>query len=161
MPVDIFLKIEGIKGESKDDQYKEQIEVQSYSFGLTQAGTFAFGGGGGAGKAQFQDISFAARVSKASPMLFLKCANGQHLPGATLSARKAGERPLEFLQIKLNDVIITSYQNGGSSGSDSLPVDQFSINYAKIEFAYTEQKDDGSAGEVTRAAWDVKANTGG
>lgn len=160
MAVDYFLKIEGIKGESTDDKHKGEIDVESFSWGLTQSGTMGLGGGGGAGKVQFQDFHFTKKVSKASPQLFLGCAKGEHIKEATLTARKAGERQQEFLVITMNDVLITSYQSGGSS-SDVLPTDQVSMNFAKIEYIYKEQKEDGSLGGDVSASWDVKANRRG
>lgn len=157
MAVDMFLKIEGIKGESTDDKHKDEIEILSYSWGASQSGTLAFGGGGGAGKVQFQDFHFTSRVSKASPLLFLGCATGEHIKDATLSARKAGEKQEDFLVIKLNDVLVSSYQAGGSSGGD-IPTDQISLNYSKIEFSYVPQKPDGGLDAPVRTGWDLKLN---
>jgi len=158
MAVDMFLKIDGIPGGSADSKHKDEIEVMSYSWGLTQTGTMAFGGGGGAGKVQFQDFHFAQEVGKASPLLFKSCASGQHIKVATLTVRKAGESQQEFLQIKLNDVLISSYSSSGASGGDAVPVDQFSINFAKIEYAVTTQEDTGRPSETLKAGWDLKAN---
>ena len=155
MAVDMFLKIDGIKGESTDSKHKDEIEIFSYSWGLTQSGGLASGGGGGAGKVQFQDFHFTKTVDKTSPSLFLKCATGQHIKEATLSARKAGEGQQDFLIIKLNDVLVSSYQTGGSSGD--LPSDQVSINYAKIEYIHRSQDETGKV-EETKAGWDLKAN---
>lgn len=157
MAVDMFLKIDGIKGESTDTKHKDEIEIFSYSWGLTQSGGLASGGGGGAGKVQFQDFHFTKNVDKTSPSLFLKCATGTHIKEAMLSVRKAGEGQKDFLIIKLNDVLVSSYQSGGSSGGD-LPTDQVSINYAKIEYSVTTQDPTGAAGETVRAGWDLKAN---
>ena len=156
--VEYSLKIDGIKGESRDDQHKDEIEILSYSWGVSQSGTLAFGGGGGAGKVQFQDFHFTSSLSKASPLLFLGCATGEHIKDATLTARKAGEKQQDFLIIKMNDILITSYQTGGSSGSDTVPTDQFALNFAKIEYSYIPQKPDGSSDAAVRAGWDLKLN---
>src|SRR5918995_4005319 len=101
MAVDYFLKIDGIEGESADKAHAKEIELLSFSWGLSQAGAGAHGGGGGAGKAAFQDFVFVARVSKASPKLFLTCASGQHVKSVVLSCRRSGGAQLEFLKIKL------------------------------------------------------------
>ena len=156
--VEYFLKVDGIKGESRDNKHEHQIEILSYHWGVTQTGTMAFGGGGGAGKAQFTDFSFTNNVSKASPLLFLKCANGEHIKEATLSARKAGGEQQDFLIIKMNDVLVSSYQTGGSSSSDAVPTDQVGINYAKIEYIYKPQRPDGSFEGDVSAGWDLKKN---
>jgi len=157
MASDMFLKIDGIEGESSDDKHKNEIEVESFSWGLTQTGTFAFGGGAGAGKAQFQDFHFVTNTSKASPKLFLTCAAGEHIKEATLTVRKSGENPQDYLFIKMNDVLISSYQTGGSQGGGN-PVDQVSLNFAKIEYSFKPQKPDGSLEAAIVAGWDLKLN---
>lgn len=156
--VDYFLKIDGIEGESTDAKHKGEIEVESFSWGVSQTGTLAFGGGGGAGKAQFQDFHFTSPTSKASPTLMLGCATGQHIKVATLTARKAGKEQQEFLKITLTDILVSSYQSGGSSSSDTGPADQFSLNFAKVQFSYQAQKPDGTLDAAVLAGWDLKAN---
>lgn len=157
MAVDMFLKITEIPGESRDDKHKGEIDVFSFSWALSQSASAAGGGGGGAGKSEFQDFSFAMPVSKASPKLFLACASGQYLQEATLTVRKAGEQQVEFLVYKLSDCLVSTYQEGGDSGSD-LPVDAFSLNFAKIEVSYKEQDSKGGVGAETKAGWDLKQN---
>jgi type VI secretion system secreted protein Hcp len=149
--VDYFLKIDGIPGESQDSKHKGEIEVESFSWGATQTS----GPGGGAGKVQLQDFHFVTTVSKASPKLFLACASGQHLKDARLVARKAGKDQQEFLVYRFTDVLVSSYQTGGSGG-DTLPIDQISLNFAKIEIEFRPQKPDGSLGPAEKAGWDVK-----
>ena len=107
MAPDIFAKIGDIKGESLDDKHKDEIEVLSWSWGVTNAAPKG-GGGGGAGKASFRDLTFTHHIDKASPLLLKGCATGQHLKEATITHRKAGKGQQEFLIIKMNDVIITS-----------------------------------------------------
>jgi type VI secretion system secreted protein Hcp len=159
MAVDIFLKLDGIKGESQDSKHKEEIDVMSYSFGASQSGTMAYGGGGGAGKVQFQDLSFTHRVDKSSPILFLHCANGHHIKEATLTNRKAGKEQQEYLVLKLTDLIVSSVQHGDSAGGE-LPMESVSINFAKIEMEYKEQKKDGTLGAGVKFNWDQKLNKG-
>jgi type VI secretion system secreted protein Hcp len=143
MASDIFLKIEEIPGESQDNAHKGEIEIFSYSWGLSQTGTASSGGGGGAGKASFQDLHFESTVTKASPLLAKFCATGQHIKKATLVVRKAGERSVEYIKVTLEDVLVSSYQQAGSNAGDR-PEDAFSLNYAKIEFDYFPQRADGS-----------------
>jgi type VI secretion system secreted protein Hcp len=159
MAFDAFLKLDGIEGESTDDAHKGEIEVFSFSWGVTQTGTTGGGGGGGAGKASFQDIHFAQRTSKASPLLFKACATGQHIKKAVLTVRKAGGRQqLEFIKIELEDVLISSYLPSGDTGGDA-PVEEVALNFSKIQFTYTPQKADGSADEPVSAGFDLKGNT--
>ena len=157
--VDYFLKIDGIPGESTDGKHKGEIQIESFSWGLSNSGPAAHGGGG-AGKAAFQDFSFVTQVTKASPKLFLACASGAHIKQAILTARKAGKVQQEFLKVTLSDLLVSSYQTEGSGG-DVVPTDQVSLNFSKIEVSYREQKADGSLGENNVAGWDIKANKGG
>lgn len=156
MPSDYLLEIDGIKGESQDGKHKEAIEVESFSFGATNDGSFSSGGGGGSGKVSFQDIHFTTAVNKASPLLMLYCANGKHIKKATLFIRKAGEKQLDFMKVTLSDILVSSYQSGGAEGSKSLPVDQFALNFAKIQFEYAPQKADGSLEGPVTGGWDLK-----
>ncbi len=156
--VDYFLKLKGIEGESTDHKHKAEIDVESFSWGETNSGTQASGGGGGAGKVSMQDFHFVMRVSKASPKLMLACATGEHIGDGTLVCRKAGTDQQEFMTIKMTDLLVSSYQTGGSAHGDVVPMDQVSLNYAKIEFEYKEQKADGSLGGAVKAGYDLKAN---
>jgi type VI secretion system secreted protein Hcp len=136
MAFDAFLKIEGIQGESSDKTHPGEIEIESFSWGVSNTGSVVVGGGAGAGKAVSQDFHFATSLSKASPSLMLACATGRHFPTATLTCRKAGgSSQVEFLKIKLVEVLVSSYQTGGvADGDAALPMDQFSLNFAKIDF---------------------------
>lgn len=156
--VDYFLKIDGIDGESTDSKHKNEIDVLSWSWGETQSGTMAGGGGGGAGKVAMQDFHFVMKVNKASPKLLQACACGEHIKKAVLICRKAGKDQQEYLKITLSDLIVSSYQTGGSSGSDIVPTDQISLNYSKIEFEYKEQKADGTLGGAVKGGWNLKEN---
>ena len=156
MASDFHLEIEGIKGESKDSKHKDTIEIQSFSWGVTNAGSHGAGLGGGAGKASFQDIHFSAPVCKASPTLALSCANGKHIKKAVLHVRKQGGDQQEYYTITLEDLLVSSYQCGGSEGSMVLPTDQFSLNYAKVRYEYKPQKADGALDAPVTMTWDIK-----
>jgi type VI secretion system secreted protein Hcp len=156
--VDYFLKIEGIEGESQDHKHKGEIQIESYSIGAHQTGAHAAGGGGGAGKASLQDFNFVMLANKASPKLFLACCTGEHYKKATLVCRKAGKDQQEYLKITLSDLLVSSFTNGGPFGGGVLPSDSVSLNFAKIEFEYKEQKADGTLGAAVKAGWDVKAS---
>jgi type VI secretion system secreted protein Hcp len=156
--VDYFLKIDGIQGESLDAKHKGEIALESFSWGETAAGSLVAGGGGGAGKVHVEDLHVVMKLSKASPLLFLACATGQHLKQAILTARKAGKAQLEFLVYKFSDVLVSGYHTSGSSSGDVVPMDQVAFNFARIEVEYRPQKADGSLDLPVKAGWDVKAN---
>ncbi len=155
--VDYFLKIDGIEGESQDSKHKGDIDVLSWSWGESNAGSHAGGGGGGAGKVSMQDFHFVMTVNKAAPKLLLACATGEHIKKATLVCRKAGKEQQEFLKYTFTDMMVSSYQTGGSQGA-VMATEQISMNYAKMEIEYKEQKADGSLGGAIKAGYDLKAN---
>jgi len=156
--VDYFLKLDGVPGESGDSKHKGEIDVESWSWGETQSGTHVGGGGGGAGKVSMQDFHFVMKMNKASPTLFLKCAGGDHIQKAVLTCRKAGGQQQEYLLITMSDLLVSSYQTGGSAHGDVVPTDQISLNFTKIELDYKEQDAKGNLQGATKAGWNVKEN---
>jgi type VI secretion system secreted protein Hcp len=156
--VDYFLKIDGVDGESQDSGHKGEIELRSWSWSATNSGSSSYGGGAGAGKVSMQDFHFTKKIDKASPKLMQACASGEHYPKATCVARKAGKEQQEFLKITFSDVMISSYQTGGSDGGDPIPMDSISFNFGKIEFEYKEQKADGTVSGAVQGKWDLKQN---
>jgi type VI secretion system secreted protein Hcp len=155
--VDYFLKIEGVEGESTDSKFKNSIDVESWSWGENNSGSFAFGGGGGAGKVSMQDFHFVMRINKASPKLSLACATGEHLKKAVLTCRKAGGEQQPYLIVTMSDLLVSSYQSGGAHG-DVLPMDQISLNFAKIEWEYKPQDEKGKTGAPVKTGYDLKQN---
>jgi Hemolysin-coregulated protein (uncharacterized) len=156
--VDYFLKLDGIKGESADSKHKGEIDLESFSWGATQGGTHSSGGGGGAGKVQMQDFHFVMKSNTASPKLMEACATGEHIKNATLICRKAGKEQHEYMKWTFSDLLVSSYQTGGSSHGDVIPMDQVSLNFSKIEFEYKAQKADGTLDGPVKAGYDLKAN---
>jgi type VI secretion system secreted protein Hcp len=157
MAVDIFLKLDPIKGESLDEKCKDQIDVLSWSFGESQSGTFHSGSGGGAGKVNVQDLHFTHFVDKATPELFKVCAKGTHIPSALLTVRKAGDKPLDYLTIEMENVLVSSVSTGGSHGDDRI-VENVSLNFRKLKMIYRTQTDTGAGGKSPTFGWDIPAN---
>jgi type VI secretion system secreted protein Hcp len=157
MAVDMFLKLGDVPGESKDKVHKGEIDVLAWSWGASNAGSFHTGGGGGAGKVNVQDLSFTKYIDLSSTEIFLATCNGKHFPEATLVVRKAGESPLEYLTITMEDVLITSYSTGGSGGEDRL-TENVTLNFAKVKMTYKEQAPKGAQAQSPSVAWDIAAN---
>ena len=151
-----FLKLDGVPGESKDAKHPGEIELESFSWGESNIGAAAGGGGGAAGKVQVEDLHVVMKESKASPLLFLTSVSGRLIKQAVLTGRKAGKAPVEFLVIKLTDVVVSSYHTGG--GTAAAPDDQVSLNFGKIEFAFTAEGPDGKPEAPVKVGWDVKRN---
>ena len=156
--VDYFLKLDGVDGESGDAKHKGEIELESFSWGESNSGGFAHGSGGGAGKVSMQDFHFVMKLNKASPKLMFACAAGEHIKSGILVARKAGGEQQEYLTVKMTDVLVSSYQTGGSGQSDIVPMDQISLNFSKIEFEYKPQDATGKVGQAVKTGWDLKLN---
>lgn len=157
MAMDMFLKLDDVKGESTDSKHKDEVDVLSWSWGMSQSGTTHMGGGGGSGKVAVQDISVTKHVDKGSPVLALACMTGKHFKQGLLTIRKAGDKPLEYLKIKMDEVIITSISHGGSGGEDRL-TETISLNFAKVGFVYTPQKPDGSGDAAVEAVYNIAEN---
>jgi type VI secretion system secreted protein Hcp len=158
MAVDMFLRLDDVKGESRDAKHKDSIEVLAWSWGMSQSGTMHSGTGGGAGKVSVQDISITKYIDKATPALTIHCCSGKHFKEGVLTVRKAaGDKPLEYLKITLKEIIVTSVSTGGSGGEDRL-TENISLNFAEFKSEYVPQKADGSQDSTKTAAWNIAAN---
>jgi len=160
MAVDAILRIEGpaIKGESKVDKHDEDIDIYSWSFGMTQSGTFHTGGGGGAGKVNVQDLSITKYVDASTCDLMLHCCNGAHIDKATLFIRKSGGKDnLEYIKIEMEKLMVTSVQPAGSPG-DELIMESVTFNFAKFKVIYQSQDDKGGKKKEYDMKWDMEKN---
>ena len=160
--VDYFLKIKDIEGESEDKNHKNEIDVLSFSWGETQTGSSAYGGGASTGKINMQDFHFTMKLNKATPKLMLACSTGKAIGDATFVGRKStGDgQGQEYMIWKFYDLIISSYQTGGSGGSDSVPTESISFNYAKMEMEYKLQDAKGTLKPAGAFKYDLKQNQG-
>lgn len=160
MALDMFINLgDKIKGESADSVQgpKGDVDVLAWSWGMSQSGTTHMGGGGGAGKANFQDLSFTKYVDSSSNALMIALAKGTHIPKVTLLVRKAGVGQLRYIEIDMEEVIVTSVSTGGSGGEDRL-TENVTLNFAKVKYSYAPQKPDGSADADKDFAWDIAGN---
>lgn len=162
MAFDCFLKIAGIPGESTDDKHKNWIEVLSYSWGLSQpvSGSASSGGGASSERADFQDFSVVKALDKASPKLMLACADGTHIDEVKLELCRAGGDKLKYMEYKLTNVLVSGYSPGGAAqGGETLPLEEVSFNYGKVELTYTHQARAGGRGHGNVAAgWNLEEN---
>ena len=159
MAVDMFLKIDGIKGESRDETKKDEIDVLAWSWGMSQSGSMHIGGGGGSGKVSVQDISVTKYLDRSSPNLMKACCKGDHIKEATLTVRKAGSSPVEYVVIKMFGVLVAAVSTGGSGGEDRL-TENLTLNFAKVQLDYQPQKEDGAKdGGTIPVKWNIEANS--
>ncbi len=157
MAVDMFIKIGDIKGESKDAKHGGEIDVLAWSWGLSQSGSAHLGAGAGSGKVNVQDLSLTKYVDSSSTALMVAACEGTHIKQASLTVRKAGDTPLEYIKITLDEVLVSSLTTGGSGGEDRL-TENVSLNFAKFKVEYTTQAETGGKGVTSTAAWDIPAN---
>ena len=155
---DYYLKIDTIEGEADAVGFEKCMQIESWSFGATNSGSASQGTGMGVGKCSLQDFHFTVMNGKASPQLFINCAKGCHNPTATLSCRKTGGdgNPFTYLKITFGDCVISSFQTGGSNGSQILPMEQISFNFTNITYEYFTQKPDGSVSLTNTVKYDIK-----
>ena len=158
MSTDIFVKIDGIKGESKGKGHEKEIDVLAWSFGVSQSGSFGQGGGGGSGKANVQDLTFTKHIDSASSDLMLATFCGKHIPEVVFTMQKAGENPLVYMKITLTNVIVTNHITGGTPGEER-PTENISLNFEKIKYEYDSQNEKGGKGEHYQMGWNVSQNT--
>lgn len=157
MAMDMFIKIGSLKGESRDSKHKEEIDVLAWSWGLSNSGSAQQGSGAGAGKVNVQDLSFTKYIDKSTPDLMLAACNGKHFDKAVLTVRKAGEQPLEYLLITMEEILISSVSTGGSGGEDRL-TENVTLNFAKVKVQYKEQTPTGGVGDKPEMGWDIAGN---
>jgi len=160
MAFDAFIKIGDIKGEATDSKHKDEIEVYSFHYGVTNAGQGGHGTGHGSGKCTVNDSHLVHKVDKSSPVLFQRCATGEHIKEALFTVRKAGGDKLEYLKVKLTGLIVSDVRPGGSAhGADDIPLEEVGLNFGKIEIDYQPQGADGkAAGGPVHGGWDTKLN---
>ena len=120
MAQDIFIKLDGIEGESQDDKHKNEIDVKKWSWQILQEAVMHQGSGGGSGKATVKDLTFVHTMDRSSPNLMKYCLTGKHIPTVVLTIRKAGGNPLEYVKITMNDVVITNVNPGGSNIDEGI-----------------------------------------
>jgi type VI secretion system secreted protein Hcp len=160
MAVDMFINMgANIKGETQDAAQKgaSDIDVLAWSWGMSQSGTTHMGPGGGAGKVNVQDLSFTKYIDSASHALQLHCMNGKHIPKAVLLCRKAGGEQKKYIEITMEDVLVTSVSTGGSGGEDRL-TENVSLNFAKVSFEYFKQDSTGETKSAGAAKYNIAAN---
>ena len=157
----MFIKIDGIDGESEDDDHKGWIDILSWSWGMSQSASAHIGGGGSNAQASVQDVNFVKFVDKGTAAIMHCCLSGKHIAKAELHCTKAGgdNKALEYIIVKMDEVIISSCSTGGSGGEDRL-TENVSLNFAKVEYQYTVQTKEGAAGAKPKFDWDIKKGKG-
>ncbi|QKJ86540.1 type VI secretion system tube protein Hcp [Paramixta manurensis] len=157
MSTDIFLNIDGIQGESQDANHKGWINVTSFTWGANQPGNMKVGGGGGAGKVHYRDLTVQSQLDKAAPAIMRYVSNGKHINKVELSLCKAGGNQMEYCRITLEDVLITNALFNGKTNSDIIGM-SWEFLSAKVKTQYWEQAASGGKGAESQSSWNIKEN---
>lgn len=156
MAYDAFIKVEGVDGEATAKGFEKQIQIFSFSWGVSNPSTIGMGGGGGSGKASLSSFNVMKSTDKASPSLFVACATGKHFPKITCTLRKSGGKPIDYLVYDFEECFIDSLQWSGSSGGDDRPTESLSIAFGKVTISYQPQSAKGDPeGKPVRGSYDV------
>lgn len=161
MAFDAFLKLDGIEGESTDDNHKGWVELLSYSWGATQPTSISSATGGRtAERVNIQDFSFVKAVDRSSPHLFLACCDGRHLKEVVLELCQAAGDKHSYMKVKFQGAIVSSYRPGGSAqGGETKPLEEVALNFGKVQLEYTPVDHMGKAGsKIGPMGWDLEAN---
>jgi type VI secretion system secreted protein Hcp len=157
MATDMFMRIEGVSGESKDANHKDWTDIVTFSWGASQPGSMVSGGGGGVGKASFNDLNVSASIDKAAPAILKNCISGKHLSKVEISVCKAGGQQIEYTRITLEEVLVTGVNYTGDPKTETLNV-QYAFQAAKVKQQCWEQTDKGGKGAETQVGWNIKEN---
>ena len=155
MAQDIFLKLTGIRGESRDASHPDEIEVLAWEWSADQPSATRSGAGSMTGKCAANDLTIEHYVDRASPMLMLHCLKGNHIENAVLVARNAGDMPLEYLKITLHDVLITRI-NSIANVNMARRREEVQLSFARVRQKYVAQNAQGGSGGTIAAGYDLK-----
>lgn len=154
---DAFLKLDGIEGESTRKGFEKQMAILSFSWGGSNPSTIGVTGGGGGGKGELSSLSFTKKADAASPLMYQKCMEGEHIKKATLTLMKSGgKEAVDFVKYEMENVYIDSVHYSGSSGGDDQPTESISVSFGKLSYTFTPQKPDGTKGSPVVGQWDVR-----
>ncbi|WP_034948179.1 Hcp family type VI secretion system effector [Erwinia oleae] len=157
MAIDMFLKVDGVTGESKDSNHNGWTDITSFSWGATQPGNMNVGGGGGAGKVNFNDLRIEALIDKSTTALLKFCSSGKHIAKVEVSVCKAGGAQIEYARVTLEDVLVTSMNYNRTDNGDTLTM-TYTFQASKVKQQYWEQSSSGGKGPESSAGWNIKEN---
>lgn len=158
MATDMFMKFsDSIFGEAVGDHAKE-VQVISWSWGMTQSGDMHIGTGGGSGKVDVQNLTFTHYIDASTPILIQKCCDGTHIASADLTVRKAGgASPVEYLKVSLSKCIVAAVTSGGADTGDRI-TENVTLNFRQFKVEYTPQDDKGAKGTTVPVLWNIATN---
>jgi type VI secretion system secreted protein Hcp len=160
MAIEIFMKLDGIEGESQKKGAEDWIEIFSFSNGASNPSSVAFGTGSGAGKVDLSSLSLQKQLDKSSPKLFLNCCNGTHIANGQMVVRESSgsDTTQTYFQYDMTEVFIDSISWGGAANGGK-PSESLSVSCKSLQVTYTPQSTDGSLGSKIVTGWNVTTNS--
>ncbi len=123
----IYLKLDGIKGESQESKHKDEIHIESFAL---SGGSGQPPSGAAAGRTTISSFHIIKAVDKSSPVLFQAAATGTHIKEAVLSfTRGSGSKEQTYLKFDFQNVLISSVQDGSSP--NQVPTESVALNFQK------------------------------
>lgn len=138
-----YIKFDGVDGESKDKDHQGWSDLLSFSQGLHQPGGGKTGSTRQRGDVIMDDITLKKELDKASPKLAASLAIGKTFPTVEfeLTSSTTDTGRTTYYAYELTNVRVTSYSVSGSGQSETVPVEDFSLNFEEIKVTYTELDD--------------------
>jgi type VI secretion system secreted protein Hcp len=162
MAIDAYLKIDGIPGESLDAEFKDWIELEDFNVGASQSASAVAISlrGAASGRASLSDFHIRKLVDRATPKLHEACCSGKHFAKMVICVNRAGDERVKYLEITLEDVIVSSVNlDGNGATTDGFPTQSITLNYARITMIYTQQsRANGQGGGRVLGGWDAATN---
>lgn len=181
---DFFLKLDGVRGETNDEEHAGEIDILGWSFGVNdydaEESRDARRASGGRddlpvftsanrrdeilsgkimpGSVRVGDLHLSKHVDAASAALLKAATSRQMIAKAILTCRKAsGAEGLEYLQIQLQDVMVSRWAVA-TDGDAAIPCERLVLAYTRIEFTYQPQGRKGTSEGKLHAGWDRRLN---
>ena len=160
MAFDAYLKVDGIPGECTDDKHKDWVELLSFNYGMDQpvhSQTSAMGAMS-AVRVNVHPVRVTKLIDFSSPKLYVACCSGQHIPNVVIEVCRAGGDKQKYLEIKMNDALVSSVNTGGAARGEDIPTEEVGFNFAKINWTYIKLTKEGKPAGNVAGGWDLAAN---
>jgi type VI secretion system secreted protein Hcp len=157
---EMFLKLDGIEGESLDSVHKGEIEIKSWTWSTENHVRWDVNQGGQSTRVEVHDIGVVKSCDKASVTLYQCCVTGKHIQGGTITCRKNdGDQKVEYLIVKLTDIMVTKVDFTGDGESQALG-ETLSLSFAEFRMDYKVQNDTGNAAGAKSFQFNVQKQHG-
>nr|WP_298173493.1 Hcp family type VI secretion system effector [uncultured Pseudomonas sp.] len=150
-----------IKGDSLLEGYTDKIELMSYSHNVSmQVTNDVSNSERTSGRPNIGEFTVTKFIDTSTPTLNEYCCAGKPIAEVKITiGRNAAEgsgQILPFIVYTLTNVVFSNLSISGGTGGK--PVETLSMNFTKIKWELTAQKDDGTKEGTAASTWDLAAN---